>query len=273
MNSTITKDTVDGNEIAHHTFTNVEFTAFFNSIFNLEVSSSEPMFLKYYFFIKFGEKVYIEWKYFNNNKAKEIVISFEELQRNTHFKFYYDLSLMLSNNKYLVIQKFKCKEVSPRYKEDRFWKIDTTTINTMCYKNCYDVKNEDLCYIKINPYDLENMEYTPQEQVPKCSYPVNPSSDWEIQIDLTVINYIINFMENELDELSTIFEDKKNVINLVALNGKEGMNSDVLRVIYDFLVISEGHKIYSGIIDKIENCKDKNININTLELNAQILEA
>lgn len=64
MNSTITKDTVDGNEIAHHTFTNVEFTAFFNSIFNLEVSSSEPMFLKYYFFIKFGEKVYIEWKYF-----------------------------------------------------------------------------------------------------------------------------------------------------------------------------------------------------------------
>jgi hypothetical protein len=115
------------------------------------------------------------------------------------------------------------------------------------------------------------MEYTPQEQVPKCSYPINPSSDWEIQIDLTVIDYIINFMEKELVELTTIFEDKKNVINLVALSGKEGMNSDVLRVIYDFLVISEGHKIYSGIIDKIENCKDKNIN--TFELNAKILEA
>ena len=59
MNSTITTDTVDGNEIAHHTFTNVEFSAFFNSIFNLEVSTSLAMFHEYYFFIKYVEKVYI----------------------------------------------------------------------------------------------------------------------------------------------------------------------------------------------------------------------
>jgi len=197
--------TTDSNEITHHTFTNVEFSAFFNSIFNLEVSSSLAMFHEYYFFIKYGEKVYIERKYFSNNKAKTIVISFEELQKNTHFKYHYDLSLMLSNNKHLVIQKSKYKDVSPRiYNEDRFWKIDTATINSIVWNNnCYDVKNEeeDLCYVNINPYDLENMEYTPQEQVPKCS----------------------------------------SVIDL-----------------------------YPGIIDKIENCKNKNIN--RLELNAQILE-
>jgi len=203
MNSTTT---TDSNEITNHTFTNVEFSAFFNSIFNLEVSSSLAMFHEYYFFIKYGEKVYIEWKYFSNHKVKTMVISFEELQKNTYFKYHYDLSLMLSNNKHLVIQKSKYKDVSPPriYNEDRFWKIDTATINSIVWNNnCYDVKNEeeDLCYVNINPYDLENMEYTPQEQVPKCS----------------------------------------SVIDL-----------------------------YPGIIDKIENCKNKNIN--RLELNAQILE-
>ena len=198
MNSTIT---TDSNEITHHTFTNVEFSAFFNSIFNLEVSTSLAMFHEYYFFIKYGEKVYIESKYFSSHKAKTIVISFEDLQRNTYLKYHYDLSLLLSNNKHLVIQKSKSKDVSPRiYREDRFWKIDTATINSIVWNDsCYDIKNEeDLCYVKINPYDLENMEYTPLEQVPKCSYPI---------IDL-----------------------------------------------------------YSGIIDKIENCKNKNIN--RLELNA-----
>jgi hypothetical protein len=39
-------------------------------------------------------------------------------------------------------------------------------------------------------------------------------------------------MEKELDELSTFFEDKKNVINLVTiLNNKYGMNDDILRVL------------------------------------------
>ena len=81
------------------------------------------------------------------------------------------------------------------------------------------------------------------------------------------IGYQASLMEKELDELSTIFEDKKNVINLVALNGKEGMNGDVLRVIFNFLVSDERHKRYSGIIDTIEECKNK------LKMNAQILEA
>jgi hypothetical protein len=76
-------------------------------------------------------------------------------------------------------------------------------------------------------------------------------------------------MEKELDELSTFFEDKKNVINLVALNNKEGMNGDVLRIIFNFLVSCEGFKRYSGIINNIENCKNKN----KLEMKAQILEA
>jgi hypothetical protein len=199
MNSTITTDTVDGNEIAHHTFTNVEFSAFFNSIFNLEVSTSLAMFHEYYFFIKYGEKVYIESKYFCNHKVRTIVISFEELQKNTYLQYHYDLSLMLSNNKHIVIQKSKYKEVSPRiYREDRFWKIDTATINSIVWNNnCYDIKNEeDLCYVNINPYDLENMEYTPQEQVPKCSSVIDQYSG--------IIDKIENFKNKNINALELV---------------------------------------------------------------------
>jgi hypothetical protein len=46
------------------------------------------------------------------------------------------------------------------------------------------------------------------------------------------IEYQVTKMEKELDELSTFFEDKKNVINLVTiLNNKYGMNDDILRVL------------------------------------------
>jgi hypothetical protein len=47
--------------------------------------------------------------------------------------------------------------------------------------------------------------------------------------------YNIRIMEKEIDELSTYFEDKKNVLNLVALSDKDGINGDVLRIIYNHL--------------------------------------
>jgi hypothetical protein len=77
-------------------------------------------------------------------------------------------------------------------------------------------------------------------------------------------------MEKELDELLTFFEDKKNVLNLVALNDKDGINRDIIRVIYNFIISVEGKKNYSEIIDKIEYYK--NI-LNILDINTQILEA
>jgi hypothetical protein len=39
-------------------------------------------------------------------------------------------------------------------------------------------------------------------------------------------------MEKELDELSTFFENKKNVINLVTtLNNKYGLNEDIIGIL------------------------------------------
>jgi hypothetical protein len=82
-----------------------------------------------------------------------------------------------------------------------------------------------------------------------------------------VLEYCLSFMEKELDELSVIFEDKKNVINLLALNDKVGMNNDMLMFIYNKLISEDGKKIYAPYIIKSENCN------NRLELVAQILSA
>ena len=81
------------------------------------------------------------------------------------------------------------------------------------------------------------------------------------------IDYNIKIMEKEIEELSEIFQDKKNLINLVALSDKEGMNSDVLTTIYKYLVSSEGNLRYNKIINKLTDCKNK------LEINTQILSA
>ena len=60
---------------------------------------------------------------------------------------------------------------------------------------------------------------------------------------------------------------KKLIIILYISHHKIGMNGDILMMIYNQLVSAEGNKKYKGIIDTIEECKNK------LEQNTQILEA
>lgn len=51
------------------------------------------------------------------------------------------------------------------------------------------------------------------------------------------IEYQVSKMEKELDELSTFFEDKKNVVNLVdVIQEKYVIYSDILIIIYNFLL-------------------------------------
>ena len=51
------------------------------------------------------------------------------------------------------------------------------------------------------------------------------------------IKYQVSKMEKELDELSTFFEDKKNVVNLVdVIQEKYVIYSDILIIIYNFLL-------------------------------------
>ena len=209
----------------------------------------------------------------------DIVISFTELQKNKYWKYYYDLSLMLTNNKHLVIEDLEYSSNYPClyiYEEKRVWSINTAYID-----GSYDTKtkmvvdNEYNCYYKINPHDLENMEYTSQQKL--NNFKKIYMSRYEIRSKIFdiksvyyymfVCDYCLTFMEKELEELSTIFEDKKNVINLATLNDKDGMNNDLLMIIYNNLISQEGNKKYDPYMSKSETCN------NRLELFAQILSA
>ena len=151
--------TTNGNHVYHRT------PSYFTGVFT--VNANEPSNNQgsvgtvgdYHLFIRIGDKVYMEAK-----GVGEIVISFEALQNHKYkyskyWKQYYDLSLMLSNDPHLVVEDSEDSEYKI-YEEKRRWSIDTSFIDT--YKV---VKTGDVCYYKINPFDLENMEYTSQEDL------------------------------------------------------------------------------------------------------------
>ncbi len=164
------QQTTNGNHVYHRTpssyFTGV-FTVNANEPSNNQGTvgtvSTVSTVGDYHLFIRIGDKVYMEAK-----GVGEIVISFEALQNHKYkyskyWKQYYDLSLMLSNDPHLVVEDIVDDSEDIEYKiyeEKRRWSIDTSFIDT--YKV---VKTGDVCYYKINPFDLENMEYTSQEDL------------------------------------------------------------------------------------------------------------
>jgi hypothetical protein len=249
MNSSIIPTETENCRISHHTFTNVEFSGFFVK-FEICSGVHKTWLFTYYLFIKYGDKVYID--YADCHSVGEKVISFAELQKNKCLKFHYDLSLMLTKNKNLVIQTTDYIN-EPIYRENRYWVIDTAYIydkgNTRTVED-----NEQFCYLKINPYDLENMEYTPQEPQDVLY--------WEGRLyvshmghDNVVFDYYINLMEKELDRHKELFEAKKNILNITALNNNESMQDDIVKKLHTFFV--NASKKYYGIIDTIEFCKNK----------------
>ena len=117
----------------------------------------------YHFFIKYGDKVYMEVK-----GVGEVVISFDELQKNKqwkHWKQYYDLSLLLTNDTHDVvydsIYSSKNTKYSDTYSDARFWSIHTSFIDA----ETKVITEGYACHYKINPYDLVYMEYTSQEDL------------------------------------------------------------------------------------------------------------
>lgn len=271
MNSTID----DFYYRAYHTVTNAEFTCAFDRMVSINntINISD-----YHLFIKYGDKVYIEVK-----NIGEIIISFAELQNNKYLKYYYDLSHMLTNNKNLVIQdlhyNINYNDHTHRiYNEQRFWSIDTAfielNINTKINKV---INNENVCYYKINPYNLENMEYTSHDDLStfestymsRCAFRNDVFDKVCIINNNLAINYNASLIEKELDKLSVIIEDKKNVINLAMLNeklNKNDINNDILMIIYDNLVSADENGRYRTIMNKLGNYR-------ILESVAQILSA
>jgi hypothetical protein len=272
MNST----TSGNNLYTYHIITNTEFTGVIDKykvhgyLHNTEYCSN---IYDYHLFIKYGDKVYMDVK-----GVGDIVISFNELQKNKYWKHYYDLSLMLTNNKHLIIQdlEYNSNYIDPYiYKEKRFWSINTAYID-----GSYDAKtknvvdNEYNCYYKINPHDLENMKYSSSQKL--NNFKIIYMSRYEIRAKIFdkkssyyynfVLDYFLSYMEKEVDELSTIFEDKKNLINLAVLNDKEDINSDIIMIIYNNLVNNDRKLKYDHLITQLEKSK-------RLESIAQIIAA
>ena len=259
----------------YHTIANVECTGVFCQEIYVAYSYryNEPEYMRhrigivgdYHLFVKHGDKVYMEVK-----KVGEIVMSFAELQKNKYWKYYYDLSLMLAIDKEIKNEPFnKFYDEAYEYTGNRVWSLDTAYIDLDIDQNANKIykiiPSGNVCYYKINPADLEKMEYTSPQGIDlfkrtymcrsdvRLGYFINRS---EIYKNIA-LEYNVKNMEKELDELSEFFEDKKIVINLVVIQEKHAMNSDVLMILYNTLLSSEGNKKYSKTIDEIDFCKNK----------------
>ena len=257
---------MSGNDLyTYYTVANAEFSGVLDK-YNVMYYNRIIHIYDYHLFIRYGDKVYMDVK-----GVGDIVISFDELQKNKHWLHYYDLSLMLTNNTHLLIKDLEYSShygygETPIYQEPRVWSIDTAYID-----GSYDAKtkkvvdNEYNCYYKINPFDVEKMNCASQydlnifTKMYMSRYEIH-SRTFEkksVYYYTFVFDYCVRLMEKELDELSAIFEDKKNMANLVALNEMKGMDGDVLRIIYISL-ISDKSK-YDKYIDEICTIEMKSI--------------
>ena len=253
---------------AYHTVADAEFTGVYERI----VDNFTTVFLgsvsdDYHLFIKFGDKVYMDVK-----GVGEIVMSFADLQQNKYWKYYYDLSLMLTADKNMAIESLHRKYTSRYidtdnyidaeiYDQERFWSIDTSYIEYEVNTNAKKIRNNDqgICYYNINPFDLVNMGCSTQEdlntfrniymaraEITGMTFENKKMIYSEIEIDLTIA-----YIDEELNKLREFFEDKKNLVNLVAFKENKEVDGDLLMVIYNNIVSSEGKNKYSKYIEDL----------------------
>ena len=214
----------------------------------------------YHLFAKHGDKVYMEVK-----NVGDIVMSFAELQKNRYLKYYYDMSLILAIDKEIKNEAFNNfydeayedddyddDEEAYEYtgNRDRVWSLDTAYIDLDIDQNSNKesykiIPSGNVCYYRINPTDLEKMEYASPQEIDifertyicrneiRFGYFRNRNGIYK---NLT-IEYQVSKMEKELEELSAFFENMKNVITLVdVIQEKYMINSDILSIIYNLLL-------------------------------------
>jgi hypothetical protein len=257
---------ISSSKNAYHTVADAEFTGVYERI----VDNFTTVFLgsvsdDYHLFIKFGDKVYMDVK-----GVGEIVMSFADLQQNKYWKYYYDLSLLLTADKNMAIESLHRKYTSwyidtgnyidaEIYDQERFWSIDTSYIEYEVNTNAKKIRNnsQGICFYNINPYDLVNMECSSQEdlntfrniymmrtEITNMTFENKKMIYSEIEIDLTIA-----YIDEELNIIREFFEDKKNLINLVAFKEKKEMDGDLLMVIYNNIVSSQGKNKYCKYIE------------------------
>ena len=204
----------------YHSDANAEFTGFYEGM--TYPNQTSGAIFDYHLFIKYGNKVYMEVK-----GVGEIVIPFSELKKNKYWKHYYDLSLLLSNDDTAVVQELKYGsdyEDIQIYDEPRFWSIDTAFIEYSVETETSKVNNlsseSRVCYYKINPFDLEKMDYTKPEY-----------------LDIFIRNYM-----TRSEIRNKVFDTRYSIYNRIVVDY-------ALQKVEDYLQKVEDYNNYEAIAD------------------------
>lgn len=261
-----------GNEVHYH-IPDMEISAFFDKTTN--VQGDRVIYLKYFLFIKYKENIYIEVK-----NIGYIIMSFEVLAKNKLLKMYYDLSLLLVKDKNRFIEGSSDEGSSD---EGRLsWDAEITDIYSgkrNYFIDCAYILNDEVktdkkyCYYEINPFELIYMNrmltfVNDASEIEFFNYTFNVRIGYEVsevssldkrRINYTnlVIGYVATLMEKELDEISAIEEDKRNLIKLVAFyESKKNMNCDLFGVIYNNLIRANNTNVFTPYLANLEDTEN-----------------
>jgi hypothetical protein len=184
MNSVVSNQT---NLREYHTVENAEFSGVYKQSYwhvdkifysnRREIKEFYKINKFYHLFIKYGNKIYMEVE-----SVGSVVIPFDELQKNQYWKQFYELSLLLTNDKHVVIKNHRTYNELSKNKpfEDlqkmckcKYWTIDTAYIeeknfvkdDVLIDKQNVIIPSGNVCHYDINPFDLEKMEYTSPEKL------------------------------------------------------------------------------------------------------------
>ena len=229
----------------------MEFSGVFDIGVNHKKFHNNIVYYKYFLFIKFRDLIYIDIK-----NVGEIIITFAELMKHTYLKMYYELSLLLTDNKHKVIES-KSMDSCYIYPEDSNWFIDgihyvedfTTRVKKVEIGKYY-------YYFNINPNDLKNMKVSNDKDIANFHEILNIRYGYEqgmiykgLFIDYTnlMIEYNIKLIEEDIEKISASHEDDKNYFNLLELN-KKGMNIDVFIMLYNLVISPKGQKKFAQYV-------------------------
>jgi hypothetical protein len=237
----------------------MEFSGVFDASFNYKKSENNIIYLKYFLFIKYGDLIYIDIK-----NVGSIIIPFNELMKHKYLKMYYELSIMLIDNKHQIIEKiskdyyYKGQYNNKIYNEERDWFIDSAYFIedfTTKIKKVETGKYYHFC--DINPHDLRIMDVSNTKDIKTFYNVLYIRYGYEHGIILKdlienytnlLLEYNIKLIEGKIEELSASQEDNKNIINLIELNNKKGMNLDIFCLLYNTVISEKGKNKYANFI-------------------------
>jgi len=196
-----------------HTSDNLEFTGYYYH------HNRNPF---YFLFIRKDNNIYIEWinEHTKNNKyVDDIVMSFDDMAKNKCLKKYYDMSVMLANNRktiYYDTDGVNSKQLISTYDTDSEDDEDvekTLNIRHWCISSNFVWKNLRVsktttnlnCYYNIDPFTFE----------------YNINTEKEIEGFMTAINSFAKY-----NGISSIVENEiiTNYINKCVMAKTQGNN-------------------------------------------------